>query len=53
MLSKGRSEPWRDVLRQMTGNDDFNSQALLSFFDPLHNWLIEENKKNGNEVGWD
>jgi peptidyl-dipeptidase A len=43
MLSPGASRPWQEVLRNTTGSD-LDAQAMVDYFQPLHDWLVEQNK---------
>uniref|UniRef100_A0A1I8FZD8 Angiotensin-converting enzyme n=1 Tax=Macrostomum lignano TaxID=282301 RepID=A0A1I8FZD8_9PLAT len=52
MLQLGRSKPWPDALQQLTGRRDISADALMEYFQPLHNWLKDYNAKNGVPVGW-
>ncbi|KAJ8030388.1 Angiotensin-converting enzyme [Holothuria leucospilota] len=51
MLQQGGSLPWPDQMEQMTGQRDMDAGPLLEYFEPLINWLEEENE--GEELGWD
>uniref|UniRef100_A0A1I8H8U4 Angiotensin-converting enzyme n=1 Tax=Macrostomum lignano TaxID=282301 RepID=A0A1I8H8U4_9PLAT len=46
------SKPWPDALQQLTGRRDISADALMEYFQPLHNWLKDYNAKNGVPVGW-
>merc|ERR1712183_549284 len=35
-----------------TGEPKMDTNAFREYFQPLEDWLIEENKKNGVKVGW-
>ncbi|XP_069183184.1 angiotensin-converting enzyme-like [Procambarus clarkii] len=52
MLSMGSSKPWQDVLEVMTGERHMNPRPLLRYFQPLQQWLLEDNIKDGDGVGW-
>jgi peptidyl-dipeptidase A len=39
----GASKDWRKVLKESTG-DELNAKAMLEYFQPLVNWLREQNK---------
>lgn len=39
----GASKDWRKVLKESTG-DELNAKAMLEYFEPLVNWLKEQNK---------
>lgn len=36
----------------MTGEDKVSAQALLTYFKPLLNWLVTENVRQGEILGW-
>lgn len=45
MMQKGSSESWNKVLFEFTGGqtDKMDPTALLEYFKPLHEWLLEQN----------
>jgi peptidyl-dipeptidase A len=43
ILSPGASRPWREVLEETTG-EDLNAGAMMEYFQPLYDWLVEQNK---------
>lgn len=43
LMAPGASRPWRDVLKETTGQE-LNAQAMVSYFAPLHTWLREQNR---------
>lgn len=43
IMYPGSSKDWRQVLKESTG-DDINAKAMLEYFQPLVNWLKEQNK---------
>ncbi|MFY0650773.1 MAG: M2 family metallopeptidase [Cyclobacteriaceae bacterium] len=43
ILSKGATEDWRVLMKEATGQD-INAIAMLNYFDPLMDYLKEENK---------
>jgi peptidyl-dipeptidase A len=49
-LVKGATEDWRKVLHEATG-EDLSTRAMVDYFQPLMNWLKEQNK--GRTIGWD
>jgi len=53
LLSLGSSVPWQDALKTITGSPDLSADALMEYFKPLHDWLVEDNKKTGEKIGWD
>ena len=43
IMRPGASRNWRDVLKEATG-EDMNAKAMLRYFEPLMNWLKEQNR---------
>jgi peptidyl-dipeptidase A len=52
MLAMGKSQPWPVELKAMTGQSQMDATAIVDYFAPLMQWLEEQNKKNGVQVGW-
>ncbi|MGA2218356.1 MAG: M2 family metallopeptidase [Terracidiphilus sp.] len=50
MLELGRSKPWPEALKAMTGSDRADASAIVEYFQPLMDWLKEQNK--GEKEGW-
>ena len=50
MLEEGASEPWQDTLEKFTGTREMDGSAIVEYFDPLIDWLKEENE--GKACGW-
>jgi peptidyl-dipeptidase A len=46
MLQAGQSRPWQETLKEMTGTDHLDAQAMLDYFAPLYQWLKEQNGKS-------
>jgi peptidyl-dipeptidase A len=44
MLEAGQSQPWQQTLKEMTGTDHLDAQAMLDYFAPLYAWMKEQNK---------
>lgn len=42
LMAPGASRPWRDVLKETTGQE-LNAQAMVQYFAPLYNWLRAQN----------
>lgn len=53
MLQLGASKPWPDALEALTGQRKMDAGGLLEYFKPLHDFLVEYNRKNGVYVGWE
>lgn len=51
-MKLGYSKPWPDVMEVITGQRNMSAHALLKYFEPLTNWLIEQNTKNKEIIGW-
>lgn len=49
----GSSRPWPEAMEVLTGQRKMDGTALIQFFQPLYNWLREQNKKTGEKIGWD
>ena len=50
MLEIGKSKPWPVALKAMTGSDKADASAIVEYFQPLLDWLKEQNK--GQKAGW-
>ncbi len=50
MLEMGASKPWPDALEAFTGKREMDGSAMISYFAPLMDWLMEENQ--GKACGW-
>lgn len=53
MFSLGASKNWREILKIATDETKLSAKALLEFYEPLYNWLKEQNLKNGVTPGWE
>lgn len=45
MMEKGSSEPWTEVLHDLSDGrtDQIDPDAILEYFKPLHDWLLKQN----------
>jgi peptidyl-dipeptidase A len=43
LMAPGSSRPWRDVLRETTGQE-LDAQAMMDYFAPLYDWLRQQNR---------
>ena len=43
LMAPGASRPWREVLRETTGQE-LDAQAMMEYFAPLYDWLREQNR---------
>jgi len=51
-MSQGRQQHFSVVLEKMTGKSEISSAPLLSYFEPLKQWLQVQVSKNNITVGW-
>jgi hypothetical protein len=52
VLQAGCSRPWQEVLKDLVGSDALDAKALLEYFQPVSQWLEEQNQRNGEVLGW-
>jgi peptidyl-dipeptidase A len=45
MLAMGKSKPWPEALKAVTGEDKMDATAMLDYFAPLKQWLDEQNRE--------
>ncbi len=50
MMEMGQSRPWPDALEAFTGARQMDGAAMVHYFQPLMNWLEEQNR--GRTCGW-
>jgi peptidyl-dipeptidase A len=50
MLELGQSRPWPEALEVMTGSRRMDASGILDYYEPLREWLDEQNR--GRPVGW-
>ncbi|HSG82471.1 MAG TPA: M2 family metallopeptidase [Gemmatimonadota bacterium] len=43
LMAPGASRPWREVLQETTGRE-LDAQAMVEYFQPLYEWLVEQNR---------
>ncbi|EDW75767.2 uncharacterized protein Dwil_GK15021 [Drosophila willistoni] len=51
-MALGSSQHYSHVLQKLLGETELNIDGLLSYFQPLHNWLVQQNRLNNLDVGW-
>uniref|UniRef100_A0A803XZP4 Angiotensin-converting enzyme n=1 Tax=Meleagris gallopavo TaxID=9103 RepID=A0A803XZP4_MELGA len=51
-MKLGFSKPWPEAMQLITGQPNMSAEALMSYFEPLMTWLVKENTKNGEVLGW-
>nr|XP_014345475.1 PREDICTED: angiotensin-converting enzyme-like [Latimeria chalumnae] len=52
VLQAGSSKPWQEILEGLTGERHMNAGPLLEYFQPVTDWLKEENRKCNETLGW-
>ena len=52
-MRQGASKPWTEIMEEMTGQPKMDSRAMRSYFKPLEDWLIKENRRTGAKIGWE
>jgi peptidyl-dipeptidase A len=50
IMGKGRTEDWRKLLREATG-EDLSTRAMIEYYQPLLRWLEQQNQ--GRQIGWE
>jgi peptidyl-dipeptidase A len=45
MLTMGKSKPWPEALKAITGEERIDATAMLDYFAPLKTWLDEQNQQ--------
>ncbi|XP_028177847.1 angiotensin-converting enzyme-like isoform X1 [Ostrinia furnacalis] len=53
MLKMGSSKPWPDAMEALTGQRAMKADGLLEYFRPLYDWLVAENQRTGEHIGWE
>ncbi|KAH8378414.1 hypothetical protein KR093_011248, partial [Drosophila rubida] len=52
VMSLGSSLHYKEVLQKLIGTREISMNGLLAYFQPLKDWLIQQNRQNNIEVGW-
>jgi peptidyl-dipeptidase A len=50
MMMMGLSQPWPEAMKALTGETRMDASAIVEYFQPLLDWLKEQNK--GAKCGW-
>lgn len=53
MLKMGKSKPWPEALKAMTGSDKLSVEALKEYFKPLDLWLRKRRCDLSYPIGWE
>ncbi|KAF6092029.1 angiotensin I converting enzyme [Phyllostomus discolor] len=51
-MKLGYSEPWPEAMRLITGQPNMSAAAMMNYFKPLLDWLLTENGRHGEMLGW-
>lgn len=51
MLAMGKSRPWPEALKALTGEDKMDATAIIDYFAPLKTWLDQQNSGRTREGG--
>ncbi|XP_077019651.1 angiotensin-converting enzyme isoform X6 [Tamandua tetradactyla] len=51
-MKLGFSKPWPEAMKLITGQPNMSSSALMNYFKPLLDWLLTENGRHGEKLGW-
>ncbi|KAH8410152.1 hypothetical protein KR009_007031, partial [Drosophila setifemur] len=52
VMSLGSSVHYRELLQELMGESEISIDGLLTYFQPLHDWLRKQNQESNLEVGW-
>ena len=45
MLKMGKSKPWPEALKKLTGSETLEVGALTQYFKPLRKWTVEQREE--------
>ncbi|KAF7480676.1 angiotensin-converting enzyme [Marmota monax] len=51
-MKLGFSKPWPEAMKLLTGQSNMSAAAMMSYFKPLMDWLLTENGRHGEKLGW-
>nr|XP_020043995.1 angiotensin-converting enzyme isoform X2 [Castor canadensis] len=51
-MKLGFSKPWPEAMKLITGQPNMSASAMMNYFKPLMDWLITENERHGEKLGW-
>jgi len=50
----GKSKPWPQALKKLTGSETLDVGALTDYFEPLRKWMVQQREEIGYAApGWD
>lgn len=53
LLQLGSSKEWPEAMAELTGGRKMDASVIREYFKPLETWLIEDNKRHGEFIGWE
>ena len=54
MLKMGKSKPWPEALKKLTGSETLDVGALTEYFEPLRKGMVEQREEIGYAApGWE
>lgn len=51
-MKLGFSKPWPEAMKLITGQSNMSASAMMNYFKPLLDWLLTENGRHGEKLGW-
>lgn len=51
-MKLGLSKPWPEAMQLITGQPNVSASAMMTYFKPLLDWLVTENGRHGEKLGW-
>nr|XP_046233461.1 angiotensin-converting enzyme [Scatophagus argus] len=52
ILQAGSSKPWPEVLQEAIGTNKLDANSLMKYFEPITEWLKNQNEKLNETLGW-
>ncbi|OQV19522.1 Angiotensin-converting enzyme [Hypsibius exemplaris] len=52
VMELGSSVPWQAALEKLTGSTRMDAGPMLEYFEPLSDWLDQDNAQWGTTLGW-
>ncbi|XP_036611538.1 angiotensin-converting enzyme-like [Trichosurus vulpecula] len=52
VMKLGFSKPWPEAMKMITGQYNMSAKPLMKYFKPLLDWLIAENVRQEEVLGW-
>ncbi|XP_074080542.1 angiotensin-converting enzyme-like isoform X2 [Macrotis lagotis] len=52
VMKLGFSKPWPEAMKIITGQYNMSAKSLLKYFKPLMDWLVAENVRQNEVLGW-